>query len=46
MKKYVPVAFLSIMFNIYADMFIMAALWNRADHHIFVLWFLLYDRPA
>jgi len=25
---------------------IMAALWNRAGHHIFVLWFLLHGHPA
>jgi len=25
-----------------ADYFIMVALWNRADHYIFVLWFLSF----
>jgi len=31
------------LFSVYVDTaaFIMVALWNRADHYIFMLWFVL-----
>ena len=25
--------------------YLLLAVWNRADHYIFALWFLLYGRP-
>ena len=36
-----------VCFDVCFDVFIMVALCNRADHYIFMLWFvlLLYGRP-
>ena len=28
------------MFSQFGEWFFMVALWNRADHYIFILWFL------
>jgi len=36
-----PVGWARRFADIGAILLVMVALWNRADHHIFALWFLL-----
>jgi len=33
---------LKLFVDVYDVFFVMAALWNRAGHYIFVLWFLSF----
>jgi len=38
---HVKIIFRRVSFQQFLSLFIMVALWNRADHYIFALWFLL-----